>query len=546
MVLIMLTGLLFISAGGHPVSAASLTVNTNSDTGDDNSIAISLAADQTDGAGLSLRESIYWALPGDTVTFTSGLSTIILTNTLEVLGKNITIDGDLDDDNTPDITISGNNACRVFYTTGLSSSAVFNGLIITGGSSLLFGGGMCNYFSSSPTVSNCTFSGNTAVIGGGMFNLDPPTVIHCTFSGNTATVNGGGMNNDELSLPTVTNCTFSGNTANRGGGMYNNGIGSPTVTNCIFSGNTAEIGGGMCNNNGSSATVTNCTFSGNTANPGAGGGMFNNVAFPTLANCILWGDSSPEIFGGDSVNYCDIQGGYAGTGNIDSNPLLVNSGTGDFHLQSGSPCIDSGDNASATAAGLTADFEGDPRIVDGNVDGLAVVDMGADEYLPEANLALSKTASSKSVPTGGELIYTIRVTNNGPDKASGISVAENLPSGVVCLYADTHGEGVYYQDNGTWSGFGLSNGATATLTLVVIVSAVPGTITNSAVVSGEQIDNVTADNTASYTSDVIRALGVGGEVVQADKLAVVMPWLFSILALIIGAAILILYNRQRS
>ena len=54
--------------------------------------------------------------------------------------------------------------------------------------------------------------------------------------------------------PAVTNCTFSGNSATFGGGMFNNGS-SPTVTNCTFSANTAGSGGGMYNLWGSNRTV---------------------------------------------------------------------------------------------------------------------------------------------------------------------------------------------------------------------------------------------------------------------------------------------------
>ncbi|MCH9021547.1 MAG: hypothetical protein IID32_02145 [Planctomycetes bacterium] len=56
---------------------------------------------------------------------------------------------------------------------------------------------------------------------------------------------GGGMFNNGAS-PTVTNCTFSENTATGGGGIYNL-TSSPTVTNCTFSGNSASFGGGMFN-----------------------------------------------------------------------------------------------------------------------------------------------------------------------------------------------------------------------------------------------------------------------------------------------------------
>ena len=117
---------------------------------------------------------------------------------------------------------------------GVDSTTVLDGFTITGGNANgLFpddeGGGMYNS-GSSPTVRNCTFSGNAAADnGGGMSNdASSPTVTNCTFTGNTAADNGGGMSNS-LSSPTVTNCTFSGNTAaTDGGGMFN-GSGSSSI-----------------------------------------------------------------------------------------------------------------------------------------------------------------------------------------------------------------------------------------------------------------------------------------------------------------------------
>ncbi len=189
---------------------------------------------------------------------------------------------------------------------------------------------------------------------------------------------GGGMFND-LSSPAVANCTFAGNSAGqRGGGMYNF-FASPKVANCLFSGNSAGLGGGMHNNDLAFPEVTNCTFSGNSA--GLGGGLYNYHSSPLLTNCILWWDSPDEIAnGGDEypvVNYSDIQGSYDGTGNIDADPLFADPGSGDYHLGPGSPCIDAGAN---DAPSLPAcDWEGDPRVMDGNRDGTAVVDMGVDE-----------------------------------------------------------------------------------------------------------------------------------------------------------------------
>jgi len=226
-----------------------------------------------------------------------------------------------------------------------------------------------------------------------MFNEgSSPTVTDCTFSGNSAGSYGGGMANSDSS-PTVTNCTFLVNSASPnggGGGMFNELSSSPIVANCTFSGNTASHNGGGMYNVDSSPTVTNCTFSGNSASYSSGGGMFNHAgSSPAVSNCIFWGDSPDEISDSISepaITYSDIQGGYSGEGNINANPLFVDAAGGDLHLRLFSPAIDAGNNAAPDLP--LYDFEGDARIVDGNHDGIATVDMGVDEFLPVLYLPL--------------------------------------------------------------------------------------------------------------------------------------------------------------
>jgi hypothetical protein len=58
------------------------------------------------------------------------------------------------------------------------------------------------------------------------------------------------------------------------------------------------------------------------------------------------------------------------------------AGATDYHLPAGSPAIDSGDPLTATLP--TEDFDGAPRPVDGNGDGIVQRDMGAFEYQPPA------------------------------------------------------------------------------------------------------------------------------------------------------------------
>jgi hypothetical protein len=293
-------------------------------------------------------------------------------------------------DGPNDTTIDANGIIGAYHVVqcvnGEDANTILEGFTITGGDANGIdarnqGGGMYNR-DSSPTVKSCIFTGNSAGYGGGMLNdSSSPTITDCNFIDNTATDFGGGIENYDGGSPTVTNCLFSGNTADDGGGMMNN-VCSPTVTNCLFSGNTAEDGGGI-HNLSSSPTVTNCTFTGNTAS-NVGGGMYSEItSSPILTNCILWNDTPDEIYNDvtstATVTYSDVQGVWAGTGNIDADPLFVNAAGGDLRLSSdASLCIDAGDN---NAPGLPAtDLAGNPRFVDGNRDGTSIVDMGAYEF----------------------------------------------------------------------------------------------------------------------------------------------------------------------
>ena len=275
-------------------------------------------------------------------------------------------------------TIDGNGAYHVVQCiSGEDADTILEGFTITGGNATGDGGFIYNH----------TYN------GGGMYNYQSsPTITNCTFIGNTAIYYGGGMYNSENSNPEVTNCTFNGNTALEGGGMSNLES-SPTVTNCTLSGNTASVGGGMYNLE-SSATVTNCTFSGNTAS--YVGGMSNYASNPTVTNCIIWGNTPIDgqiIDGNPTVNYSNVQGTYPGIGNINDDPCFVDAQNPDpnlwnLRLKPDSPCIDAGDT---TAVYLPLDLDVNPRAIDhphvpnsgrSIFDSLHVVDIGAYEFQP--------------------------------------------------------------------------------------------------------------------------------------------------------------------
>ena len=120
------------------------------------------------------------------------------------------------------VGVATDNSYHVVKGSGTDNTAVLDGFTITAGNANFSGtgasgGGIFNSYGS-PTISNVTFSGNSASHGGGMYNADSsPSLTNVTFSSNT----GGGMYNFDFSNPSLTGVTFSGNSADKGGGMFN-------------------------------------------------------------------------------------------------------------------------------------------------------------------------------------------------------------------------------------------------------------------------------------------------------------------------------------
>ncbi|MBL7178005.1 MAG: C10 family peptidase [Desulfobacteraceae bacterium] len=351
----------------------------------------------------TIREAVNFSFPGDEIWVKMG--TYLLESAIQI-DNGIRLYGgfggwetkrDQRDWQTNVTTVDAQGTSSCFYLNNVDN-ATMDGFVIRRGNSD-YGGGIYNTWSS-PTVANCTFSENSAkYYGGGIYNYDSsPTITGCAFSKNSAESSGGGIYNGGTSSPTITNCTFSDNSVDTyGGGIYNhassptitgcafsknsadsgggifNHSSSLTITNCTFSQNSAEYYGGGINNYSSSSTTTNCTFSGNSAK-NYGGGIYNySSSSPTITNCILWNDSPNEIDGYDFnpvVTYSDVQNGYQGEGNMDTDPLFV--GGGDYRLAAGSPCIDTGTSSGAP----NTDIDGNPRPQGSGYD------MGAYEFAP--------------------------------------------------------------------------------------------------------------------------------------------------------------------
>lgn len=295
------------------------------------------------------------------------------------------------------------NGGGIYRCVALQSGAMLNGFTLLNGaaryshsltgtipengggasSSGSFGGG---------TVSNCVLTANTvAGEGGGAYGV---TLLNCEVTGNSAT-NGGGAANC-----TLINCIVTGNstptanpkepfltTPNTGGGIYD-----ATAINCVIANNNAWQGGGC-----GGGRLTNCTIVNNSA--GFDGGVLS-VNTCTATGCIIYDNTAgtnanydAALSGNSALNdCCTFPMPASGAGNFTNDPVFVNYLGGDFHLQSNSPCINSGFNAAVT---MSTDFDGNPRVAGGTVD------VGAFEFPNPATMLSYAWAQQYGLPTDG-------------------------------------------------------------------------------------------------------------------------------------------------
>jgi uncharacterized repeat protein (TIGR01451 family) len=121
----------------------------------------------------------------------------------------------------------------------------------------------------------------------------------------------------------------------------------------------------------------------------------------------------------------------------------------------------------------------------------------------DADLSITKTDSPDPVAVGATLTYTVTVTNEGPvETATEVTVEDVLPAGVTFQSA-TPSQGTCTQAAGTVTcNLGdLARDASATVQITVTPQS-PGTITNTATVTGGQRDPEINNNTATESTTV--------------------------------------------
>ena len=207
-----------------------------------------------------------------------------------------------------------------WYHEGGGGLAYCDGIIrnnhISGNSAKKFGGGL---YSCNGLISNNTICGNSVSgLGGG-------GLCYCR----------GMIEGNRISENSTDGC---------GGGIYDcDGI----IVNNLIYGNSARVGGGMYSCSGA---VQNNTIYANSATE-RGAGLLSCRG--TILNCIVWGNNGREETQLDDCSkplYSCIQDWVeGGVGNIWLYPHFVDLASGDFHLESWSPCIDGGDPQSPFA-----------------------------------------------------------------------------------------------------------------------------------------------------------------------------------------------------
>ena len=212
--------------------------------------------------------------------------TITLGNSLPAITGTATIDG-----TGQSVSVDGASLYLVLTVNG-SAALTINDLTIAHGSGGLYGGGV--YSDGTLTVTNCTFSENTAQFGGGIAQIGPPkvTISNSAFTGNSATAGGGAIGNLGPGNMTISSSTFSSN--NSPGGTGGAIFGAVTVDNSTFSNNSAGSGGAIFCRRPRFRVGQQQHLLGNSAPNGAGGAIFGSDGFVGVSNSTFSSNSASE------------------------------------------------------------------------------------------------------------------------------------------------------------------------------------------------------------------------------------------------------------
>lgn len=395
-------------------------------------------------------------------------------------------------------------------------------------------------------IQNSVFNKNTAAVNGGAINIVAKTVAigGTEFNKNTAHVNGGAIyiNGNKT---VIEDSSFMANEAipdvkklddGLGGAIYINSS-SATINKNIFNNNVARNGSAIYYDK----SGLNCIISDNA--------MAENQAWvyalPIYAKSIYYGEDcevSATLFGGNNIaKYNDLFVSNAIYNNAKQDKIKVNGETpilgavdnGKLYQDSREYNMDilltvtHEDGSVAFNKTLKSDFKGQVSNILKNLKPgrykisathfedtyyKYIANVTYFSVFPKADLQLNKSSNLINANYGDIVIWTLKITNNGPNVGTGIRLKDLIPDGLIILSCNDEN---YNKKTGILNIDSLNMGESKIINIKTLVNKT-GTFINEASVSGNEYDWDLKNNNDSAGINVNPSADLAVEILVND------------------------------
>ena len=395
-------------------------------------------------------------------------------------------------------------------------------------------------------IQNSVFNKNTAAVNGGAINIVAKTVAigDTEFNKNTAHVNGGAIyiNGNKT---VIEDSSFMANEAipdvkklddGLGGAIYINSS-SATINKNIFNNNVARNGSAIYYDK----SGLNCIISDNA--------MAENQAWvyalPIYAKSIYYGEDcevSATLFGGNNIaKYNDLFVSNAIYNNAKQDKIKVNGETpilgavdnGKLYQDSREYNMDilltvtHEDGSVVFNKTLKSDFKGQVSNILKNLKPgrykisathfedtyyKYIANVTYFSVFPKADLQLNKSSNLIDANYGDIVIWTLKITNNGPNVGTGIRLKDLIPDGLIILSCDDEN---YDKKTGILNIDSLNIGESKIINIKTLVNKT-GTFINEASVSGNEYDWDLKNNNDSAGINVNPSADLAVEILVND------------------------------
>lgn len=454
------------------------------------------------------------------------------------------------------------------------ASGIIEDCVFINNSAKLYGGALSTGYMDMDMdlkVINCNFEQNNAPYGGAVHlkgkNIE---IQNSVFNKNTAAVNGGAINIVAKTVA-IGGTEFNKNTAHvNGGAIYINGN-KTVIEDSSFMANEAipdvkklDDGlGGAIYINSSSATINKNIFNNNVARNGSAiyydksglnciisdNAMAENQAWvyalPIYAKSIYYGEDcevSATLFGGNNIaKYNDLFVSNAIYNNAKQDKIKVNGETpilgavdnGKLYQDSREYNMDilltvtHEDGSVVFNKTLKSDFKGQVSNILKNLKPgrykisathfedtyyKYIANVTYFSVFPKADLQLNKSSNLIDANYGDIVIWTLKITNNGPNVGTGIRLKDLIPDGLIILSCDDEN---YDKKTGILNIDSLNMGESKIINIKTLVNKT-GTFINEASVSGNEYDWDLKNNNDSAGINVNPSADLAVEILVND------------------------------